>query len=55
MKGVQSGKSAFKFSPQPTAVPTCLVRRVAANETLFQEGDLKTCLYRVRAGADSPL
>ncbi len=34
-----------------TAEPTGLVRRVASNETLFQEGDLKTCLYRVRAGA----
>ena len=28
-----------------------MVRCVAANETLFENGDLKTCLYYVRSGA----
>ncbi|HEY8277655.1 MAG TPA: Crp/Fnr family transcriptional regulator [Methyloceanibacter sp.] len=28
-----------------------LLRRLVPNETLFQEGDAKTCLYRVRAGS----
>ena len=35
-------------SPPPILGP---LRHLVPNETLFQEGDAKTCLYRVRAGA----
>jgi len=38
-------------SQPPILKCTDLLCRLVPNETLFQEGDSKTCLYRVRAGA----